>query len=257
MKNIKEILEKTQSEIQLSEVVTLEFAKKLKFTESLFEKAGKRIKSLKKDHAKKFTKSQESFESKLQKLYESGKKATGLDTEIESLNREISFLRKKKLTYSNFRGLDIKTMREKINQCEKERDKLRIDFDKNKQEVKLLLQDFNKTKEEVLLEFNSISCKIGNELLLGCTPLSPSLEEFLQILKGPNSPLVSAAKPLSSIPDSGSTVVTSHVQFESQNLPDPEVVVFMEHFDVLQVYISLTIVASCDPRFPNTPNCWT
>jgi hypothetical protein len=131
--------------------------------------------------AKKYTREAELYDNRLHKMCDSGKKANNLDTEIESLNRELAAMRKKKLQVSHHRNMDVRSMHDRVAQLTRERDRLTEDFARAVSEGDSIVKQFNEAKHKLLKSVNDASLAIDSKLKQKLQVFEKSLQDYLQL----------------------------------------------------------------------------
>lgn len=151
----------------------------IKFVVDSCDNIQKQIKELKKTEGKAYTKEVELLESKIVKSYESGKKSSSIDSEIEMLNRELKSMKKNKETYSKQKGMDTKSMKEKVIVLMKERNKLTEEFNRSKEEILKNLKMFNEKHTKQITTFNKQTETIDHKVRDNIEFFRKKFNEFL------------------------------------------------------------------------------
>lgn len=139
---------------------------------------------------KKYAKEAEALENKLSKMYEIGKKASTVDSEIEAYNRELKHMKKNKLQVSKNKNMDVKTIIAKTMVLTRERDKLKEDFSKSRSEVESSFKELNDAKRKAFTSFNgqseNIDVRINENLLFFRKKLNEAIQSFKLTSKKPD-----------------------------------------------------------------------
>lgn len=157
---LKSKLGMTQNALSESVSAIASFVKNLKLMVESSEASAKFIKDLKKTESKKFLKEQEAIDSKTNKVVEQGKKASIIETEIDSLNRELKNMKKRKQSVSATKNMDKKTITEKIALLTKDKEKQTEEYNKSRSDLSQQLKIFNEVKDLILRTFNAQSSSI-------------------------------------------------------------------------------------------------
>lgn len=182
-KSLRAMFERCVTDLIQSESCAMSFSKQVKLIIESLDTNLKLLKGLKATEAKKFTKEVETLQAKFAKVMEIGKKANQIQTEIEGFEREKENLKRKKISYSKAKNMDLKTISDKITGLMKTQDKAAEEYRKIKEEMKQQNTDFNEAKLYIFRTFNahsaSIDMRFGDNLEL----YRKNLGEFCKGLK--------------------------------------------------------------------------
>ncbi len=123
-------------------------------------------------------------------MYEIGKKASGVDSDIEAYNRELKHMKKNKLQVSKNKNMDVKTIIGKTMLLTRERDKLKDDFSKSRSEVESSFRELNEAKLKAFRSFNgqseNIDIRINENLMFFRKKLNEAISCFKLTTKKPD-----------------------------------------------------------------------
>jgi hypothetical protein len=182
-KKLRSVFQACVGDLLESEASSTSFAKQIRLIVETLDTNLKLLKGLKATEAKKYSKEVETLQTKFAKVMDNGKKVQIVQAEIDALEREKAYVRKKKQNYSKNKGVDLKVFNDRLALLSKNIEKLNEDYKKSQDDLRQQTKDFNEAKSYILRTFNahsaSIDLRYGDNLEL----YKKNLNDFIGGLK--------------------------------------------------------------------------